>query len=244
MFPIKRIFGFWKKNELEDNSIQDKSDDIGSSRREFITKGLLGVAGIGGLALASKAVKAGGLVFNDGSEQLKAAGWVELQSVTASDSATVDLENGIGSDYDEYMIKMTNLVPATDSVQPYIRLKVGGSYQTSGYDYHGIISIASAATYGGISGTSADFIRLSASTGSASGEGMDCTLFFSSPDSTASYKRVYSTGILHEDSGVVRMTYAVGSYTGATSALTGVRFYFQTGNITSGTFTLYGLKKS
>ena len=71
MLPIKNLFGFRKNKELDKSIIQKNpyKNNTDLEKRKFIKKGLLGLAGLGGLALASKVAKAGGLVFNDGSNQ-------------------------------------------------------------------------------------------------------------------------------------------------------------------------------
>jgi len=68
MWPIKNLFGFRKNKELDKSIIQKNhyKNNTDLNKRQFIKKGLFGLAGLGGLALASKVAKAGGLVFNDG----------------------------------------------------------------------------------------------------------------------------------------------------------------------------------
>jgi len=84
MPPIKNLFGFRKNKGLDKSIIQKNPyrNNIDLNKRQFIKKGLLGMAGLGGLALASKVAKAGGLVFNDGSTQ--AAGSLEGTSIKST----------------------------------------------------------------------------------------------------------------------------------------------------------------
>ena len=74
MPPIKNLFGFRKNKGLDKSIIQKNPyrNNTDLNKRQFIKKGLFGLAGLGGLALASKIAKAGGLVFNDSSYQPKA----------------------------------------------------------------------------------------------------------------------------------------------------------------------------
>ena len=87
MLPIKNLFGFRKNNELDKSTIQKNpnKNNTDLNKRQFIKKGLLGMAGLGGLALASKVAKAGGLVFNDGSTQT--AGSLEGTSILSTGEA-------------------------------------------------------------------------------------------------------------------------------------------------------------
>jgi len=100
MLPIKNLFGFRKNKGLDKSIIQKNPyrNNTDLNKRQFIKKGLLGMAGLGGLALASKVAKAGGLVFNDGSTQ--AAGSLEGTSIksTSETGGTKFLrEDGDGS---------------------------------------------------------------------------------------------------------------------------------------------------
>ena len=100
MPSIKNLFGFRKNKELDKSIIQKNPyrNNTDLNKRQFIKKGLLGMAGLGGLALASKVAKAGGLVFNDGSTQ--SAGSLEGTSIksTSETGGTKFLrEDGDGS---------------------------------------------------------------------------------------------------------------------------------------------------
>ena len=246
MPSIKNLFGFRKNKGLDKSIIQKNPyrNNIDLNKRQFMKKGLLGLAGLGGLALASKVAKAGGLVFNDATNQETAAGgWVELQSVTASSDATVDLENGIGSDYDEYMIKMSGVTPSSDGANLNLRLKVGGSYRSDAY-YEFTLDETDASDASQVLTTTqlATAIRIAEGPGNASGESLHQTLYFGSPDGTSFYKTIYADGAQYRSLGDLALCRVNGGYTTLTTALTGVRIMFSSGNI-SGQFTLYGLTK-
>ena len=170
-------------------------------------------------------------------------GWVELQSITASDTATVDLETDIGSTYNEYMVKVSSAIPANDDVLLLIRLKVGGSYVTANYRQHIAVGASSSTNYAGnVTQTAAMYGAYTL--GIASGESADLTLHFANPDGTSEFKKMYQYGVCEDINDYTKMLFGVGSYTGGTGALTGIRFYMGTGNIASGIFTLYGLTKA
>ncbi|WP_417660007.1 hypothetical protein, partial [Pseudidiomarina sp.] len=59
--------------------------------------------------------------------------WVLLSTVTASSSATVDVENTFDSAYDAYVIVANDVLPSNDQARLRVLLKIGGTYQTSGY---------------------------------------------------------------------------------------------------------------
>ena len=170
-------------------------------------------------------------------------GWVELQSVTASDSATVDLETGIGSTYDEYMIKCSKVIPATDATALHCLLKVGGSYVTTGYRYHTTNSDDAATTSKGVVSDSDSQIIIHPNQGNGATENSNTTLYFSSPDAT-SLKHIYWQGGTRMSTDVNAIGSGNGLYAAGSTAQTGVRFLMSSGNIASGIFTLYGLTKA
>jgi hypothetical protein len=171
-------------------------------------------------------------------------GWVELQSVAASGSS-VDLETDIGSTYTEYMVKWSNVYPSTDDGTMNATLKVGGSYVTdAAYRRHAMIPNSSIGTYAGNNSAADTKIQVAFTFGNASGEGSDGTLYFGSPTGTDNFKRIYFTAMIENSAGTSRILYGIGSYTGAVTAMTGIRLAMSTGNFSSGQFTLYGLTKA
>jgi hypothetical protein len=174
---------------------------------------------------------------------------VFLSSATASSSATLDFTTGINSTYQHYML-IGDLVPATDSVQLWIRTSAnaGVSWDSAGSDY----AYRSVSDFSGTpTGTTAaaQIIPTSAggvAIGNATGEGVSFTSYLFSP-STARIGRLFFTGQ------VIDATSTTGSlpsgFTGTgtrrtAAAFNGVRFLFSSGNIASGTVRLYGIKNS
>ena len=206
------------------------------------------VGSVEGTAVLSTG-EAGGTKFlredGDGTSSWQAAGggWVELQSVTASSSATVDLETGIGSTYDEYMIKCSKVIPATDATALHCLLKVGGSYVATGYRYHTTNSDDAAATSKGVVSGSDSQIIIHPNQGNGATENSNTTLYFSSPDAT-SLKHIYWQGGTRMSTDVNAIGSGNGLYAAGSAAQTGVRFLMSSGNIASGIFTLYGLTKA
>src|SRR5262249_7283534 len=76
-------------------------------------------------------------VFCDGSNfktiGRQKSGWILLGSATASSSTSVDFTSFIGSDFDEYILLGEYVLPATDSVNAFIRFSTdaGSSYMAS-----------------------------------------------------------------------------------------------------------------
>ena len=100
MLPIKNLFGFRKNKGLDKSIIQKNPyrNNIDLNKRQFMKKGLLGLAGLGGLALASKVAKAGGLVFNDGSGLVAASSAVGTENLLINGAFTVSQIHGLFQD--------------------------------------------------------------------------------------------------------------------------------------------------
>lgn len=168
------------------------------------------------------------------------AGLTLLATVTASNSATVDIEGYFTSDYDEYLLLADGIYPTAGSSLQML-LKVSGSYQTSGYIY--------AYTYQDSNSTSETFatatteIPLSTSWNLTSGiEGAVEARFFRPASSTTG--KMFSTRSFQPQNSYASKYEGFGKYgTGTQAAITGVRFLFSSGNVSTGTFRLYGFKK-
>ncbi|MEO7398394.1 MAG: hypothetical protein ABIW84_07510 [Ilumatobacteraceae bacterium] len=176
---------------------------------------------------------------------------VFLAAQTASASAQLDFTSFISSTYDEYMIELINLVPATNDVALRMRMGTGGgpTFDT-GANYGWGIFIARAggsATTGGETGQT--FIGLNYGAGgtlgvsSSTNYGLCGHARLFSPQSTALYKIIEGdTSYLDAEPFRIRAI-VTGSYQ-STTAVTAVQFYFSSGNIASGTIRVYGIAKS
>ena len=166
-------------------------------------------------------------------------GRVPITSITAANDATIDFTSGIDSTYKMYLLTMAHVVPATDGAGAYIRYQSGGSWQTSSYHYAGARWISG---FTSLRSTSAAQIALSdTNIGSATGEGFMGNLHLSNPADTALYKQIYFAGSLINTSNLQEGLVQSGAWRGGTGAVTGIRFFFSSGNVESGEFTLYGL---
>ena len=183
----------------------------------------------------------------DGTAQVAASGALTLLStVTASAAATADIETTFNSTYDAYVIIGSGVKTPGDQTSFYCRLKLGGAYDAGpNYSYHVDVSSASEATYTGTNAQGATAIRMVAASnaGNAATKSLDFALHVHNPTSTAFYKKVYWTGMYFPwNTAVPKKSYGIGMNTD-TTALTGVRFYTDSSDIT-GTFRLYGIANS
>ena len=176
-----------------------------------------------------------------------ASGLTLLSTVTASNSATVDIETTFNSTYDVYIIQATGVTMATGNVGLYCRFKIGGSYVASGtpYSYAADHTGQADTSYQIFRSTGADQIEVVAAgdIGSASTEYTTFEMRIDQVASTALYKTVTWVGMSLDTSGVYLNQRGGGRITNA-GALTGIRFLSTSGNIAAGKFRLYGLANS
>lgn len=190
-----------------------------------------------GLSLA-----AGALTATGGS----AGALVFLEAHTASASATLDFTSFISSTYDTYMFKFVTIVPATSTAILNMRMGTGGgpTYDTGGNYGTQLFrhSFNASALSGADSGATS--IALTTAWLSAGNHPIAGSLELYDPQNTSWFKWV-SGKFVYPDSGISNMAVSEmgGEYLVAT-AVTAVRFYMSSGNITSGTIRVYGVAKS
>ena len=169
---------------------------------------------------------------------------VLISTQTASSSATIDFTSIANSTYSSYEIVVDNIVPATNAVYLLFRFSVGGTFQTTDYSWQNYRNIGGGS---GINGsdfaTAQTSIVIGSTTDTFANSGSYKGGFFSIKISncaqTNTVKRVAYTGN-YFGSGTLSVT-GGGAFAPASSAVDGFRFLFNSGNITSGTFKLYGL---
>jgi hypothetical protein len=171
--------------------------------------------------------------------------WVYLSTVTASSSSTVDIETTFDSTYDTYVIVASDVTVSSNGTVLGMRWKIGGAYLSGAdYNHYSLFSTSTAVTVVGGNDNGNTRIRVINSQGSAAGGVANFTIYFGPTSGTTNYKQAYWTGTFTTDAGATRTAHGSGAVTGNTGALTGVRFLPDSGNIASGTFRLYGIKKN
>ena len=172
-----------------------------------------------------------------------------LSTVTASSSSTVDIETTINSTYDNYTIVASDIFPSTSSAIPYFRMKVSGSYATGASDYTYILSHPVSSTYLGTADTAgvSQIIagRAMATTTVADDlETMAFVLYLFQPSNTTRAKTISWLGGQYHGLNASTNSLSGFGVLNKTAAVTGIRFYFDTGTVSTGTFRLYGIANS
>lgn len=174
----------------------------------------------------------------------KGASMVLIASATASNSASVDFTSISNSTYSAYKIFADNITCQTNGTTLQMRVSVGGSFQTGsvyGHRQWRWVTGGSAA-----SGSNSDTVMNICSAGdtmsnnSSYGNSFELTAY--NQAQTTTYKR-YTwtfTGLCSD-----QITVSGGGYYLSTSnAVDGFRFLMSSGNLVSGTFSLYGIRNS
>jgi len=176
---------------------------------------------------------------------------VLLEQHTASSSASLDYTSCITSTYDEYVVEMLGIVPATNNAEPYLRFSTdGGSTYDAGssaYAWTIAFQLLGSTASGNHAGTSSAIILFDDGSGhglSSSGlPGWAGRFHLYDPLSSVNWKEITGEGVARY--GNAASSYMVnfgGIYTSAT-AVNAFRFLFSTGNIASGTIRVYGIAK-
>jgi len=175
---------------------------------------------------------------------------VLLEQHTASSSATLDFTSCITSTYDEYQIEIVNIVPATNSVNLYMRMATdgGSTYDTTSghYLWEGVSWRAGAGTNvsGSITDGQINITSLNGLTiGNDSKWGVMGSFKYYSPLSTSVYKQLLGQiGNIYTDNTLYINGQVHGEYISLT-ATNAFRFLMSSGNIASGTIRCYGIAK-
>lgn len=189
----------------------------------------------------------------DALDQLKAdivasvpsAGFILLETQTASTSATLDFTSAITSAYDTYQFEFIEVKPDTNNVNFYMRASIdGGStfLSTSIYQHTTWLWRAGASGQGGSTDAQLNVTFNNIST-NASYPGVCGTMKLYAPLGTTYRKHVsgqfsfFGEGSAYPEGSVLMGTLET------TSAVNAIRFYFSSGNIASGIIRCYGLSK-
>lgn len=199
-------------------------------------------------SLPTQTSQSGKFLTTDGSDSswgtISSGGWQLLSTISASAAGTVDMETTLDSTYDEYMIVGSGIYCSSASDLRF-RLKIGGTYITSGY-YAGSIRQASLVQ------TSFDYQLMNNGSSISNTTGWDLSTSSTYPTvlrMLINQPSVSKTQSVYWDAHTIRSTTdAARNISGVginstTGVLTGVRLYPFSGNLT-GAFRLYGLAKS
>lgn len=173
--------------------------------------------------------------------------WVLLSSQTASASATIDFSNLLDSTYLNYVLVISGMVPATNNTTPYLRVGTGAgpSWKSGAADYQWALDICEATGpgYNGTGSNAAAQIAMSyvGITG-ATTHSFNAVLYIYNVTNTSTWKHINGVGSYIRNSNTLLTAFNVAGAYAATTAITSLRLLMSSGNISTGTFKLYGIK--
>ena len=177
--------------------------------------------------------------------------FVLLATTDASASASVSFDGYFTSTYKNYQILISDVYPATANTTLSCRFRrsnadvTASNYQSAGRRTHQING-GSDVNDGRYTSTATSFEVLTNSSPSSATRTTSASIIIYSPLSTTSYKKIRIQGNGASDDGGgtngIWNTDIFGNLYDNANALSGISFYFSSGNITAGNFKLYGIK--
>ena len=177
-------------------------------------------------------------------EWADAAGGMHTQvgsTVTASGQTTVDLTARFDNTYKSYLIQVRSAV-GSDAQNMSVQVLLSGVAQSGNYRFHHRRGQSTTNTSYGESSNSGSFIGLNQyGTGNASTDSWNMDIRIYNPSSTSLYTLFDWNGVAFR-SGQGHMAWISGAAAWmVTTAVTGIRFYGNTGNMAAGQYKVYGI---
>ena len=155
-----------------------------------------------------------------------------ISTTTASNDATVDITSGFGSSYDMYLIKLTSIIPVTDTAQLRGRLRQSGSFRSdSTYDTQ-FGNNASAMALSSAAGTDA--------LGTGSMETYTGMLWLMNPNDGTNAQLWRGYNVYKSANAEQKTASMSGYYDGNAGAIDGFQILMSSGNVNTGTVELWG----
>lgn len=187
----------------------------------------------------------GNIITSNGSAMTTSSpnsvGCVQLIATgTASNSATIDF-TGLTSSYSYYYVVISNAQPVnnTDNLLFRVSTDNGSTYSATGYYYAATTQNSASGTGTNTAANSTNF-RISFSQSNGGNDNGGGILEIINPSQTATYHQFLGNMTYVDSTGAI-VTSVGGCLWVSTSAINAIRFLYNTGNINTGTFKLYGV---
>lgn len=172
--------------------------------------------------------------------------YVFLGETSATNVATVDLNGYFTSDYDYYEIYLDGVYGSSNAQPLYMRVATTGSYTVDTGSNYGFACVYATSGAGSSTegGTGQSLIRLNQQLSNTNSYGGGFKITVYNPSSTSSYK-IFTSNFFGGagDVGDINSGAGGGVYK-STTAITGIRFYLNTGNIYARKIKIYGVKNT
>lgn len=174
---------------------------------------------------------------------LSTGSMIYLSTQTASASATIDFTSLITSTYDDYVVIFDGVIPVTGGTSLYFRTSSnnGSSYDAGANNY----AWGQSGTLGSGAGATEIDLGIGGAPSNNAAVGIAGTLRLYNLNSATVYKRaVWDISYGSATGSASFVSYAGAGARISTAAVNAIRFLMQGGNISTGTFKLYGIKKA
>lgn len=164
----------------------------------------------------------------------------KISTQTASSSASLSFTTGISSNFTTYYVKVRNLLPATNNVTLLLTFSTNGgsTYLSTNYKY-AIAWIKSDGGSGTLSSGSDSSIKICENISSTSTRKLNADIvFYNLNDATYCCKIAHHANYF--TAGTLAQAFEGGGMNTGTSAVNAIKFAMSSGNIASGSITLYG----
>ncbi len=165
--------------------------------------------------------------------------WTKIETKTASSSATIDFTTLSGT-YRDFKVIGSAVIPVEDPDNLLCRISIASSFKAGSTDYEWQTAELDSGAWVLTEDLSDTGIKLMDSVGGRVEESMSFELVLPHPAGTVLWKTIRTKAWGVDSTGSPTLTESTGYYDQAESAVDGIQFLFSTGNIESGTFSLYG----
>lgn len=185
-----------------------------------------------------------------GGVRLSVGSMVLLEQHTGSNSSSLDFTNCVSSNYDEYMIEIIGLKPATNTTDLYMRMSTdgGATFETgTSYSYDHFVWRTGGSATGGATAQRQIVMSYNGSSdhisNAASGEQVNGKITLFTPLDTVLFKVISGRMVYRDTAGPFRVANELRGAYESTSPINAFRFLMSSGNIESGTIRVYGVRK-
>jgi hypothetical protein len=176
-----------------------------------------------------------------------ALGLFLIQQQVVASVASVDFTTGIDATYDEYLVTLTDIIPSTDGADLWMRVSQdgGSTFKAGASDYdHVRNSTDTSPANTPVGSTGAAQINLTSNLSNVGNRTLSGEVRFFNLAGTAKHKPCTFHTVHVSSAPIFKSVTGAGQFTLNTSAVNGFQFLMSSGNIASGIFTLYGIRKA
>lgn len=173
-------------------------------------------------------------------------GVVQISTATAAGDSEITF-TGLNATYIDYFVVISDMVPATDGTRLQFQVSIdnGSTYRSTAGDYqHTQLTHNSADTTVTVNqgnNQTVIILTLSGGMGNVGNEALSGRVNIHNPNSTTEVTKVTSDVVYHDASADFFHCIGGSVYKGTTDNVDAIRFFMNSGNISTGIFTLYGV---